>query len=728
MLVLVGLRPLEQRLLREAPPRARNAARADRACRSSDSRSSSSEQGVHVFARRTFEHDTDRTFELELVGATKQFDVLVDALRARQGRRQHHHAIDATRLLVVDLAATSKNWALTPEGERRISRRSAARVAHSRRRRADELRRRRAAAAERRSDGGDSRRRGLLRVRHSARALRRGAPSCAGCTPRRPASAPRSIPRWSPATWCSRTRRASTPFRSPSTWWPACSIFCADSTIVDRPAAPHGVEQDAVRAHGFGAARDGHGARADRRRRRDRRRRGRATDARWARAAPGVRRRVELGSAAGVRARGGAGRSSTPSCRATTSIVLAAPLTAETRAACSTAERLDLLPRSAIVVNVARGALLDEEALAERLRGRTAARRGARRISRGATGDVQPAVAASAGSAQPARLAGFAGTILAPATGSISRQLAPILEREAPAKRRRQAEPDTEDGKDHQGGRRPRRVGPAHQGGRRVSRADSSASSSPLTKQALTPEQTRAIALHLMSNEDDKARIDKILDYDCSWSAAGIGRFRVNIMKQRGSFSIIMRVIPWEVPTFEKLGLPPVLAKIAERRTRHGARHRRDGLRQVEHDGGADQLHQLAREPPHPHAREPDRVPAPRQPVVDHAARDRLGHDRLQDGTARRAASGSRRHHDRRDARRRDGRHGDQGGGDGPPADVDAAHAGRAEHDPPHHGHVPAGGAGRHPHPAGRIAVRGDFAAPAAQDGRARAARWRRRS
>src|ERR1043166_8443404 len=84
-----------------------------------------------------------------------------------------------------------------------------------------------------------------------------------------------------------------------------------------------------------------------------------------------------------------------------------------------------------------------------------------------------------------------------------------------------------------------------------------------LTKQALTPDQTRQIALHLMSNEDDKARIDKILDYDCSWAANGIGRFRVNIMKQRGSFSIIMRVIPWEVPTFEKLGLPPVMARIA---------------------------------------------------------------------------------------------------------------------------------------------------------------------
>src|SRR4051812_30201622 len=85
-----------------------------------------------------------------------------------------------------------------------------------------------------------------------------------------------------------------------------------------------------------------------------------------------------------------------------------------------------------------------------------------------------------------------------------------------------------------------------------------------LTNQRLTPDQTKQIALHLMHNEDDKARIDKILDYDCSWAAAGIGRFRVNIMRQRGSFSIIMRAIPFEVPSFEKLGLPKVMGKIAE--------------------------------------------------------------------------------------------------------------------------------------------------------------------
>jgi twitching motility protein PilT len=83
-----------------------------------------------------------------------------------------------------------------------------------------------------------------------------------------------------------------------------------------------------------------------------------------------------------------------------------------------------------------------------------------------------------------------------------------------------------------------------------------------LTKQALAPEQTRSIALHLMSNEDDKARIDKLTDYDCSWSAPGIGRFRVNILRQRSSFMIVMRVIPFDVPTFERLRLPPVMKRV----------------------------------------------------------------------------------------------------------------------------------------------------------------------
>ena len=85
-----------------------------------------------------------------------------------------------------------------------------------------------------------------------------------------------------------------------------------------------------------------------------------------------------------------------------------------------------------------------------------------------------------------------------------------------------------------------------------------------LTKQALTPEQTRTIAIKLIPNEEDRARIDKIQDYDCSWGSPGIGRFRVNILRQRSSFMIVMRVIPFEVPTFDDLRLPQVLKTIAD--------------------------------------------------------------------------------------------------------------------------------------------------------------------
>ena len=85
----------------------------------------------------------------------------------------------------------------------------------------------------------------------------------------------------------------------------------------------------------------------------------------------------------------------------------------------------------------------------------------------------------------------------------------------------------------------------------------------PLTKQRLTPEQTKTIAKQLIPTEEDRARIDKIRDYDCSWGMPGIGRFRVNILRQRSSFMIVMRVIPFDVPTFESLRLPMALGQVA---------------------------------------------------------------------------------------------------------------------------------------------------------------------
>jgi twitching motility protein PilT len=86
----------------------------------------------------------------------------------------------------------------------------------------------------------------------------------------------------------------------------------------------------------------------------------------------------------------------------------------------------------------------------------------------------------------------------------------------------------------------------------------------PLTQQRLDHEQVRQLAMKLVPHDDLRAQLDQLFDYDCSWGVAGLGRFRVNILKQRGHFSIVLRVIPIDVPTFEDLRLPKVLENISD--------------------------------------------------------------------------------------------------------------------------------------------------------------------
>lgn len=85
----------------------------------------------------------------------------------------------------------------------------------------------------------------------------------------------------------------------------------------------------------------------------------------------------------------------------------------------------------------------------------------------------------------------------------------------------------------------------------------------PMSRQPVSPDQARHLALQLIP-QWDRDKIDQIRDYDCSWGAPGLGRFRVNILRQRGTIGIVLRVIPVEIPTLEQLALPPVLSRIAE--------------------------------------------------------------------------------------------------------------------------------------------------------------------
>jgi twitching motility protein PilT len=83
----------------------------------------------------------------------------------------------------------------------------------------------------------------------------------------------------------------------------------------------------------------------------------------------------------------------------------------------------------------------------------------------------------------------------------------------------------------------------------------------------LTPYHTELIAMRLIGNKRDLAdKLVKTGSADLSYSLARRTRFRVNVFSQRGSYSIVLRVIPNKVPTVEELGIPPQLNEIAHER------------------------------------------------------------------------------------------------------------------------------------------------------------------
>jgi twitching motility protein PilT len=80
---------------------------------------------------------------------------------------------------------------------------------------------------------------------------------------------------------------------------------------------------------------------------------------------------------------------------------------------------------------------------------------------------------------------------------------------------------------------------------------------------AVSPVETERIAFAIMP----KQRAEEFLatsDADFAYSVSGLGRFRVNVMRQRGSVGLVLRRVQSDIPSFEALGLPPVVRKLAE--------------------------------------------------------------------------------------------------------------------------------------------------------------------
>ncbi len=80
----------------------------------------------------------------------------------------------------------------------------------------------------------------------------------------------------------------------------------------------------------------------------------------------------------------------------------------------------------------------------------------------------------------------------------------------------------------------------------------------------LTPSETKKHIYSILTDLQKK-KLEENLELDFSFGIEGVSRFRGNAFYRRGSLAGVFRVIPYEIPPFEKLGLPPVVEEFAHK-------------------------------------------------------------------------------------------------------------------------------------------------------------------
>lgn len=83
-----------------------------------------------------------------------------------------------------------------------------------------------------------------------------------------------------------------------------------------------------------------------------------------------------------------------------------------------------------------------------------------------------------------------------------------------------------------------------------------------LNHDVLSSEHTKKIA-YSMLNEKQKLKFEQNSELDFSFGIEQMSRFRCNMFMQRGNVAVVLRQIPYEVKSFEELGLPKVIADFA---------------------------------------------------------------------------------------------------------------------------------------------------------------------
>ncbi len=86
----------------------------------------------------------------------------------------------------------------------------------------------------------------------------------------------------------------------------------------------------------------------------------------------------------------------------------------------------------------------------------------------------------------------------------------------------------------------------------------------PMDSKPLSPDMTKNLAYSILTEGQIKEFEDE-KELDMSFGIKGLSRFRVNMYLDRGSVSVAIRTIPYEIPEFEELGLPKSVREMAER-------------------------------------------------------------------------------------------------------------------------------------------------------------------
>ena len=82
--------------------------------------------------------------------------------------------------------------------------------------------------------------------------------------------------------------------------------------------------------------------------------------------------------------------------------------------------------------------------------------------------------------------------------------------------------------------------------------------------QPLTPSQTKSLAYSVLTDAQ-KHRFEENLELDFSFGLKGMSRFRANLYNQKGAVGAVFRAIPYEIKSFDALGLPPVVSNLCQK-------------------------------------------------------------------------------------------------------------------------------------------------------------------